>query len=95
MPQLTAQEQASISGAVAMLRPFAGQLASMAKHTADDAAIVAELEPFIPGGMVPSLAALAGVVAQHGAGVLAALHPELATARWAAILPMLVKACEE
>lgn len=94
MPQLTPQEQSAIAGAVAMLRPFAGQLVAMAKQTAGDGAIVAELEPFIPGGLVPSLADLAGVVATHGPAVLAGIHPDLATARWAGILPELVKACE-
>lgn len=94
MPQLTQQEQSAIAAAVAMLRPFAGQLVGMAKQTPNDAVIVAELEPFIPGGLVPSLTALAGVVATHGHAVLAGIHPELATDRWAGILPELVKACE-
>lgn len=93
LPTLTQDEQKAIGGAVAMLRPFAGHLVGLTAGPAVDADIVAELEGFIPAAMVPSLEALAAVVADHGPNVLAAIHPDLATERWASILPQLVAAC--
>lgn len=94
MPQLTDHEQAAIGGAVAMLRPFAGHLVGMTDGPATDPQIVDELEQFIPAGMVPSLEALAAVVAKHGPAVLASIHPGLASDRWAKILPQLVDVCK-
>ncbi len=93
MPALTDHEKAAIGGAVAMLRPFAGHLVGMTEGPATDSQIVDELEQFIPAGMVPSLEALAAVVAKHGPAVLNAIHPGLASDRWAKILPQLVAAC--
>lgn len=94
MPTLTPEEQKAIGGAVAMLRPFAAQLVDMAASSTDDQAIVTELEAFIPSAMVGPLAALSAVVETHGPAVLGAIHPALASDRWATILPKLIAACE-
>jgi hypothetical protein len=94
MPTLTPEEQKAIGGAVAMLRPFAAQLVDMAASSTDDQAIVTELEAFIPSAMVGPLAALSDVVGTHGPAVLGAIHPALASDRWATILPKLIAACE-
>jgi hypothetical protein len=95
MPLLSQEEQEAIGGAVAMLRPFAGQLVSMAASSLPDTGIVDELEGFIPGAMVPGLQNLAVVVAKYGPSVLSAIHPALASDRWASILPQLVARCSE
>ena len=92
MPALTQDEQKSIGGAVAMLRPFAPQLLTMTALS--DSQIVAELEGYVPVGLVESLKALGLVVTAHGPTALSVIHPGLATDRWAAILPKLIKACE-
>lgn len=92
MPLLTEHEQAAITAAVSMLRPHAAMIAPLTE-TLTDERIVDELEPWIPAGVVPSLEALAAVVAKHGPAVLASIHPGLATDRWAGILPKLVAAC--
>jgi len=95
MPELTKEEQAAIGGAIHMLKPYGGMLVDMAAQVADDAAVVSELEPWIPGPMLGSLEALSVIVAKHGPDVLATIHPALATARWAGILPKLVEACRD
>lgn len=93
MPELTDQEKAAIGAAVAALSKFAEHLVGMTDGPATDRQIVDGLEPWIPPGMVPSLEALANVVAKHGPNVLATIHPRLASDRWAGILPQLVAAC--
>ncbi len=93
MPELTPQEQAAISTAVRSLQPFAATLVQLASSGATDEQIVDELDPWIPGGMVPSLQALAATVEAKGHSVLGAIHPQLATERWAKILPLLVARC--
>ena len=93
MPQLTQDEQQAIAGAVMMLKPYGGMIVDMAAQIADDGAIVAELEPWIPGPMLGSLEALSVIVQAHGPAILAQIHPALATERWKGILPQLVEAC--
>jgi hypothetical protein len=94
MPNLTAQEQNAIGGAVAMLRPHGGTLVELAASGMNDDQIVSQLDPWIPAPMVPELANLAAVVAQHGPAVLGTIHPGLAVDRWASILPKLVAALQ-
>jgi len=95
MPTLTQQEQEAIGGAVAMLRPHGNTLVQLGASGMNDDQIITQLEPWIPGPMVPELANLAAVVAQHGPAVLGAIHPGLAVDRWAGILPKLVSACQD
>jgi hypothetical protein len=94
MPNLTPQEQNAIGGAVAMLRPHGSTLVELAASGMNDDQIVSQLDPWIPSPLVPELAQLAAVVAQHGPAVLAAIHPGLAVDRWASILPKLVAALQ-
>lgn len=95
MPQLTQEEQQAIAGAVMMLKPYGGMIVDMAAQVADDAAIVAELEPWIPAPMLGSLEALSVIVQTHGPAILGQIHPALATERWKGILPKLVESCRE
>lgn len=95
MPQLTQEEQQAIAGAVMMLKPYGGMIVDMAAQVADDAAIVEELEPWIPAPMLGSLEALSVIVQAHGPAILAQIHPALATERWKGILPKLVESCRE
>ena len=70
MPSFTPEEQAAIGGAVNMLRPYGGHLVALAEQTADDAAVVAELEPYIPPRMVEGLADLNAMVVKYGPDAL-------------------------
>lgn len=90
-PMLDKAEMQAIGKAVAMLRPFAGQLVKITEGQATDDQIVDELEGFVPGGMVESLLALAALVKKHGKDVLAVIHPALATDRWATIVNKLAE----
>ena len=94
MPALTPDEQKAIGGAVMMLRPFAAQLVDMANGPASDSEIVLELADYMPGPMIPSLKALAAVVAKHGPVALGFINPGLATDRWTRILPALIAELE-
>lgn len=93
MPQLTEDEQKAIAPALMMLKPYGSMIVDMAAQVADDDAIVAELEPWIPGGMMGSLETLSIIVAKHGPALLTQIHPGLGTDRWVGILAKLVEVC--
>ena len=95
MPEMTQIEQGAVARAARMLRPFAGMLVELAQSPATDEQIVAELEPWIPGPMVPDLQIVAGIVQKHGPSVLGAVHAGMVSDRWSALLPRLVAACSE
>lgn len=92
MPVLTDEEKTAISKAVAMLRPFGSQLSDLGNSAASDDQIVAELSGYIPDPLIDSIQALNQIVQRHGKDVLSAIHPGVATDRWAGILPKLVEA---
>jgi hypothetical protein len=91
MPNLTQEEKTAIGQAVSMLRPFAGQLIPLATSQATDEQIAEELAEYIPNGLIPSLEALAGIVARSGPGVLQVIHPRMVSPRWSTILPKIIE----
>lgn len=86
---LTQAELESFAGPVALLKPFAPQILMMIERSSDDAAVAANLKPYVPEVLIPDVLRLAKMVEAKGSAVLGIISPGLQTHRGAGVMAAL------